>query len=435
MSRPRARFPFPAGHRADISVSTLAPGGAGLARLDGWPLFVADAVPGDAGTVEIDAPHPGHGTARWVDLSSPSPDRRTDPCSHAGECGGCSWAWLPLDQQPEWKARLFRETLVRVGHWPEAADRELPVDTFPMAYRLRSQFKVARDADGRVIVGFYGRGSRRAFDLAGCEVLSPASSEFVGQLRSALEGAGFLPEEVELVESPDGAERALYAHGEGIAAGLDDLLGRLAPLARGVEVEDRTGGGRRSAGEPFVTIPVRGVPHRVSARAFFQVNRHALDRFVERVEELLPERSNSAWDLYAGAGFFTFPLARRCRRVTAVEVEGASLADGRATAARLGARNVEFVPTTVERFLAPRGMRPPDVVLVDPPRAGMTRAVRERLRAIAPRRIVSVSCDAATFARDLAFFREGGWRVESLRLLDLFPGTWRVESVALFARD
>lgn len=432
MTPPKPKFPFPAGYRGEATIESLAPGGDGLARLDGWPLFVPRSAPGDRGTIEVVRPYPGHGLARWLSLDEPSPVRRPDPCPHVKACGGCDWPNIPDDVAAEWKVRLFRETLRRVARWDEAEAVDLPIESFPPRYRLRSQLKVGRGVAGPV-VGFYAPGTRRPFDLAGCEVVSPTTLALAAELRAALAGCEILPEEVELVESPDGGERALRALGERIAPGLGEIADRLAPLARGAIALDTVTGERVSRGEPWVTIPVKGVPHRVSVEAFFQVNRFALDTFVSRVEEMFPHRVDLAWDLYCGGGFFSFPLARRAARVVAVEAEGASLADARATAERIGERRIDFRAVPVERFLAGGGARP-DLVVVDPPRAGMTRAARERLVASEAPTIVSVSCDAATFARDLRVFLDAGWRVDGIRLLDLFPGTWRVESIARLVR-
>lgn len=414
-------------------VDSLAVGGAGVARLEGWPLFVESAAPGDRGVVEVVHAGARYGLGRWVDLARPSELRRPDPCPHASLCGGCDWPFLPDDRRVEWKVRLFRESLRRIGRFGDAERIELPIDRFPMAYRLRSRIKIGRDAAGEIVAGFYARKSRVPFRIERCEIVSEATSRLLPALREALAPLDLLPEEVGIVESPSGDEQALRAVGEGID--VEQTADRLAPLARGARVVDGASGREAVRGNPFVTIPVAGIPHRVSANSFFQVNRFALDRFVERVAAPLPESFGRLWDLYCGAGFFALPLARRAERVVAVEVEGASLADGRATAANIGCGKIDWVAGSVERFLgSPAAADLPEVVVVDPPRSGLGKEVRNRLALLPARRLVYVSCDPPSFARDLTSLLEGGWRLEGIVLLDLFPGTWHVESVAHFRR-
>jgi len=408
-------------------------GGDGVGRIEGWPVFIPSAAPGDRGEVEIESL--GKITAgRWISLDHPSPLRRADTCSHSAVCGGCDWPFLSLETQVEWKLRLFRDTLRRIGKWSQAESFEIPVDRFPYGYRLRSQFKIGSGSSGSPAIGFFGKKSHDFFDIARCEVISPSSLDFVGRLREALRGASVLPEEVESVESVDGSQRALYISGRGLEPAAEDLFRRLAPLARGVVLFDAGSRKRIERGTPSVTIDVAGTPHRVSAESFFQVNRHALDTFVRRVEERLPEKVGLGWDLYCGTGFFSFPLARRSEKVLAVDSEGTSLADAKFVARKIGETRIRFFAQPVEKFLTRPKMTRPDVVILDPPRAGLSPRVRESLIALAPPSIVSVSCDAPTFARDLAGFVAAGYRVESLRLLDLFPGTYRVESVAHFRR-
>ena len=424
----RTRFPFPPGSVHELPIDALAQGGGGLGRVDGWPVFVPRTAPGDVARVEITEAQARHGRAKLLGLVTASADRRSDVCVHADSCGGCDWPHVPFPIQERTKVELFRQTLGRVGGLRElAADLPLPIESFPGGYRLRSQLHVAR-GDRGVVVGFRGARSHVPFDLRSCEIAGPATVELADRLRSALREIEALPETIEVVESRTGAERALLVHGGDPA----ELEAALAPLARGVIF--RSPSGERRVGEPSVTIDVAGTPHRVSADAFFQVNRHALDRFVGAVTDLLPERIDVAWDLYAGGGFFSFPLARRSRLVHAVDVDGPSVEDARATAERIGATNLRFEALPVERFLRRPPGPPPEVVLVDPPRAGLSAEVRERLIALRPPRIVSVSCDAATFARDAAALVAAGWSLGGVRLLDLFPGTYRVESVALFAR-
>ena len=367
-----------AGDTVEIEPSELVAGGAALARIDGLPIFAANVYPGDGALVRILEVKKGFARAELLRLTRPGPLRRFAPCSVAGECGGCDWTSLRLDAQLAAKERILTESLRRIGKIHEHPP--IAIHPSPLNYRLRSRLHRQGEA-----VGFYATGSHRVVPLAPeCEVVGPNVARSLGP-----------------------AERAV-------------------PEGDSIEVWDVDG--TILAGEHELQIRVAQFTYRLSTSSFFQVNRHLLATMLRLVSGHAARVRNRdlAIDLYAGVGFFTLPLAALFTSVIAVE--------GSATSARCARMNVppnaEVCETAVDAFDVPEA----DCILLDPPRAGTSRGVIESIAARAREMVCHLSCDPVTFARDASRLIASGWRLATLDLLDLFPNTHHVETLASFER-
>jgi tRNA/tmRNA/rRNA uracil-C5-methylase (TrmA/RlmC/RlmD family) len=360
------------GDELTITATELVAGGDALARVDGFPIFAASLFPGDVARVRLQEVKKGFGRAELLELVRPSPLRRLEPCPIADECGGCNWTALRLDAQLEAKRRILTESLRRIGKFDPAALPDIRIHPSPLNYRLRS--RLHRDGDA---VGFYAMRSTRVVPIVPqCEVVG---------LRTAREPA------------------------EGEQWELDGEI-----------IRD----------EREVAISASGYTWRLNTRSFFQVNRHLLGTMIDLVAAHAgaAERRETALDLYGGVGFFTLPIAERFRRVTMVEGSPVS-----ARYARMNVPgNVKVVEAPVERQVAK--LDPADFVFLDPPRAGARQEVIATIGARTRERIVYLSCDPVTFARDANRLTASGWRLASLDLLDLFPNTHHVETLGSFAR-
>ena len=424
----------------ELTIDRVVPGGSGLGRLDGAVTLVAGGLPGDRVVVEPRPDGPKLLRAEIISVESPGPHRRPDAevCPRAldASCGGCDWAALRLESHRDLKVELVRDALRRIGRVPDA---ELPDFRFvpsPRSYRLRS--RLHWDGDGKL--GFLARASSETSDLVSCEVVSESLLARLPAIREALRAAGVPEAELQTLEGNDGApllgalrSETRIADPEKVAAGLLGPLDGVRVFSAGRLVANR--------GPSSLGLEAGGARFRVSVSSFFQGNRFLLDAFLEEARRAAGKAaaggtSRGALDLYAGAGFLTRPLLEAGFDTDAVELDPSSSAD---LVSNLAAWRTEglagrgrAISSRVETHVG-RMREPVDVVFADPPREGLSPLVRKALLRILPRTLFLVSCDPATFARDLAALVPR-FRVASIVLLDLFPGTHHVETLATLER-
>ncbi len=397
--------------RAKVRIEKLVYGGAGLARHDGAAVFVPYVLPGEVVEVDLSKRSGGvlHGAvASWEERS---PERSEPPCAVFGRCGGCHYQHVPYDRQREQKAAILRETLRRLGAlvW----ESEIKVASAePWGYRNRVRLHLDRRR-GRAAVGFMAAGSRRHVEAPECPINSPRLNELHRTLREMAAERRF----------PKGlGEAEFFASGGQVQMNLPRRPGPL-PRKFWAWCDDRLGvpGPGRS-----VDYPCGPDLFRVSGRSFFQVNRFLAPKLAGSALGCADGRL--ALDLFCGVGLLTLPLARRCRSVIGVDSAATAVRDLQSNAARAGL-SLQAVHMEVAEFLEGCSERP-DVIVADPPRAGLgARAVRQILR-LRPSQLRLVSCDPATLARDIKLLVAGGFAVESLELVDMFPQTYHIEAVA-----
>lgn len=378
----------------ELVVEKLVAGGDGLARHAGVPIFLPRTAPGDRVRVRLTERHPDFGRGEVLELLEPGPGRREPPCPHFAECGGCDLQHLDEATQLRAKVLAAAETLARLGRV------ELPapevVTGAPWHYRLRTQLHTARAGSGWQ-VGYHARGSRRLVPIRECRVLEPRLEASALALAATLGTEA--PGRIDLAVGEDGAIAAAPPAGE--LSGRE-LLRRVA-----------------------------GFELAYDARCFFQGHAGLLDELVERA--VGAASGELAFDLYAGVGLFALPLARRYRRVVAVEGDRVAARFARRNARRAGLERVEIVASAVESWIV-AGL-PPDAdrVLADPPRDGLAVEARRALVERPPRRLSYVSCHPAALARDLAALAPA-FAVESLVFVDLFPQTGHLETIVQLTR-
>jgi 23S rRNA (uracil1939-C5)-methyltransferase len=376
---------------AEVVVEKLVLGGDGLARLEGVPIFIARSAPGDHLRVRLTERRPDYARAAILEVLEPGPARRPDPYPELGATGVCDLQHLQDEVQPRLKAAAVREALERMGRLELPRQVEVHAGK-PWGYRLRTQLHVEVDAaTGAVRVGYHARGTNELVAVTRCPLLVPELESLLLELPERLAG------------SPH--RRLDLAAGDGAAV-------TAAPLVPGLP-----------HGE--VTMSVGDLSYAYDARCFFQAHRQLLPRLVELA--VGPWEGEVAYDLYAGVGLFSLPLARRYRRVVSVEADRIAARYARNNARRNRLPQVEEVAQVVESWIAQLPERP-DRVVVDPPRGGLTGKVRQALAARRARRLTYVSCDAATLARDLRLLVPT-YQIERLDLVDLFPQTGHMEAV------
>jgi 23S rRNA (uracil1939-C5)-methyltransferase len=421
----------------EITIEKLIYGGEGLAHHDGSTVFVPFVLPAEkvsAATVEQKKKFI---RARMERLLDPSPERAAARCPHFAVCGGCDYQHIPYELQLRYKTEILRETLRRIGRveWTgEIAAHASP----PWAYRNRAQWKVrplGEDGAGGMGIGYFRANSTALCVVEDCSILSPLLLKSLLALRAAAAG-GMLPRELREIEAFAGANdskllvTATFAGFPARAQEFADKLRATLPETESLLFHDPTRERMELDGPGSVETEAAGLTYRVGHFSFFQVNRFLADELVRTVVEGEPE-GRLALDLFAGVGLFSMPLAKRFARVVAVEANPAAARDLEANTSGKVARSgraIEVRAADVEQFLA-KYKEKPGLVLLDPPRAGLTPGTIKHLARVAPARITYISCDPPTLARDLAAFLKSGYEISAVHLFDLFPQTFHMEAV------
>ncbi|HVB10208.1 MAG TPA: 23S rRNA (uracil(1939)-C(5))-methyltransferase RlmD [Bacillota bacterium] len=422
--------------RIKVEIGSLVAGGDGLARVGGQAVFVPGAAPGDRLEVAITDRHKTYARARIVEVLQPGPDRVAPPCPVFGRCGGCQWQHLTYEAQLRWKREIVRDAFKRLARMDVEVAEVVPSPN-PWRYRHKTAVPLG--------VGFYAHGSHEIVPFEECLIQHPLLDRIVAAVRELglppydeRTHTGLLRHVVARCNlRGDQAVVALVVTDPRVEAA--SLMQRI-PELRGVVANINTTPGNailgdRSvvlAGENAITEEVDGLRFEISAESFFQVNPAAAAALHRMAAEAAQAAGagGTALDLYAGVGSIALRLAGGFDRVTAVEISAAACRDAERNAALNGITNVRFVHGRVEDLRAERA----DVVVLDPPRKGAGAEVIAAVAGMRPGRIVYVSCDPATLARDARALADAGWAPLSAVPLDMFPQTAHVETVAAFGR-
>jgi 23S rRNA (uracil1939-C5)-methyltransferase len=390
----------------EVTIEKWVYGGRGLARLDGQVVLAPFVLPGEVVEVAVERERPGLMEARLLGVVTPASERVAAPCPYFMRCGGCHYQHAPYEFQLARKVEVLREVLRRVGKL-DAPEEIAVIAGAPFEYRNRVQLHLA----GREI-GYLEAASNRLCPVEQCPVSSPAINAALGSLRKMRGNKKFpaFVRTIELFTNESEVQVNVLASDRPVARHFFDWCGEAIPGA--------------SAG--CLEYSAAGSVYRVGHRSFFQVNRFLIDRMVEA--GLSDAEGDTAIDLYAGVGLFSLPMARRVRAVTAVESGASAVHDLEFNAAR-AALPIQVEQAVVETYL--EGLKEaPDFVLADPPRAGLGKGVVRQLLRLRPPRMTIVSCDPATLARDLMALVSSGYSLERVTMIDLFPQTYHIETVA-----
>lgn len=422
----------------ELDIESLAFGGSGVGRIDGKAVFVPLTAPGDHIRCRIVRDRKRYAEGEIEEIVAPSPLRRSPPCPVFGACGGCQWQHLPYPEQTREKEKIFTDFLRRQCGIDAQKVRPIVPSRDEWRYRSRVQLKCRQTEDGFVI-GFYRRGSHFVVDIADCPITARRLNDVLRLFRSWLPASPSpdrIPQ-VDLEIGSDGEVRGVvHALGETSA-----LAGYLRPLAESAGISLFIQQGRkesleRLAGVDDLTIEAGDPPLRLryGPGGFAQVNlaqnRALVDEVVSAAALGGRER---VLDLFCGMGNFSLPLARQAREVVGVEDYAPAIEKARRNAEVNGISNVSFHADCAEgalrKFSADGTF---DLVVLDPPRTGAY-GVALDLAALRPSRILYVSCDPSTLARDLQPLLNKGYALQWSRPFDLFPQTHHIESVTLLA--
>jgi 23S rRNA (uracil1939-C5)-methyltransferase len=431
----------------DVTIEKLIYGGEGLAHHEGATVFVPFVLPGERVDVVPVEQKKKFVRGRVERILESSAERIAARCPHFGVCGGCDYQHIPYDAQLRYKGEILRETLRRLGRieWTgEIVTHASP----PWGYRNRAQWKVrplegppedgaANGADGKdkLGIGYFRANSTALCAVEDCSIVSPLLLKTFLALREA-PAAGALPRglrEIEAFVDAADAKLLLTATFAGLpsrAAEHAEALRRVAPEIVSLLFHDPSHDRMELFGPGFLDYQAGGIAYRVGHFSFFQVNRFLVDELVREVVER-EESGRLALDLFAGVGLFSVPLAKRFERVVSVESNPAAARDLETN--MRGQGTVEVRTAEVERFLE-RTKERPELVVLDPPRAGVTPEAIQRMTKLAPARVTYVSCEPPTLARDLASIAKAGYDCTEVHLFDLFPQTFHMETVVRLRR-
>jgi 23S rRNA (uracil1939-C5)-methyltransferase len=428
----------------NIEITDLSHDGRGIGRHDGVTVFVPGVLPGERCLVRPLCTKKNLIEAALLSITQTSPERVVPPCSHSA-CGGCGLAHLALLAQRAWKQKRLAETLRRIAGIADAPVEELLPCPAPVGWRNRTVLRFMETDPGRIRLAYCAAGSRETVPVQGCRQLDPRLEKLLVLVNGFLDkngGAAVAACRELLLRCGDEGLLVVFltAQGRRPPAALVKLLGENGASGVLLGRTGNEGPGRWEAcetltGTDTVTFLVEGLRFSVSQGAFFQVNSPVSPAFFRTIFTELDARPKDAvLDLYSGVGVTALLAAKHCRMVKGIDISPAAISAARNNAATNRIENSRFLEAPVGRLPKILARSPVDLVLLDPPRAGVEQAALYAISGAKPRRIVYVSCDPATLARDARQLARTGYRLAKAIPVEMFPDTPHVETIARFER-
>lgn len=460
-----------------ITIEDIGTEGEGIGRYDGYTLFVKGAVVGDRAKVKVLKAKKTYGYAKVEELLTPSKNRVTPKCPMAGKCGGCQLQQMSYESQLDYKANKVKNCLLRIGN---ISGEQLAAVTEPVIgmenpfyYRNKAQYPVGMGKDGRPVMGFYASHSHSIIDCTDCAIQEPVNAVILpvikafmeekhisaydettgkGLLRHVLTRVGFHTNEVMV---------CLIINGKKFP-GAVELAEKLASVVENYRDNAGTGGyllqsfclnvnmektnvilGREILPvykETYITDTIGEIQYRISPLSFYQVNPRQTVKLYEKALEYADLSGNEiVWDLYCGIGTISLFLAQKAKQVYGVEIVPQAIEDAKINSELNHITNAEFFVGAAEEVMPAKykesgGTMKADVICVDPPRKGCEQSLLDTVVSMEPKRIVYVSCDPATLARDVKYLGEKGYELKKVCPVDQFGHSTHVEIVCLLTR-
>ena len=456
------------GQQLEAVIEDIAFGGRGLTRIDGLAVFVDQAVPRDRALIRIVKKKKNYAEARVVDLIEPSPFRISPPCRYSGYCGGCKWQFLDYARQLEYKRRHVAESLEHIGLMHGIPVHPVIESPQVWAYRNKMEFSCSdrrwlmpeeigcEDIDRGFALGLHVPGTyHKVLDTEACLLFPEEGNTILDAVRQYIKGSG-VP--VYGLRSHEGFWRFVMlrhsaAHDQwmvnmvtatedqAVVGPLAEQLTRRFPRVVSVvnNITARRAGvavGEREvllAGEACLKDRINGFQFEISANSFFQTNTRGAEKLYQTVKTFAGlSGQESVLDLYCGTGTIAICLSDNAREVIGMEIVAGAVEDARTNSRLNRVTNCRFMAGDIKDLLS-QISAVPDVMIIDPPRVGMHKDVVRQVLDLAPPKIVYVSCNPATLARDLALIKEH-YRVLEVQPVDMFPHTFHIESVARLER-
>lgn len=462
MSRKDITAPVRKDDLVTVSIIDISEDGEGIGKVDGFALFIKDTVPGDEVTAKVIAVKKGYGYARLMELKTASPYRTEPRCPAAAPCGGCQLQAMTYEAQLKFKTDKVKAHMSRIGHLPEVPVLDTLGIEEPWHYRNKAQYPVRLDRNGEIRIGFYAGRTHSVIETPCCHIGQSVNEQIIayirewmktfrvapyeeetgkGLLRHIMIRTGYFTGEIMVCLVINGKRLKSQAAVRALTEGLQEIPGMTSiclnintektNVILGQEMVHLLGPG-------YITDRIGDIRYQISAQSFFQVNplqtrvlyQTALDFAGLTGEE-------TVWDLYCGTGTISLFLARQAKQVYGVEIVPAAIDNAEANARQNQITNARFYVGKAEEVLPELYQKEgihADVIVTDPPRKGCDEAVLKTMVQMEPERIVYVSCNSATLARDLYYLNEHGYETVRVQPVDMFAHTTGVESVALITR-
>ena len=442
----------------EVTIEDLSEEGTGIGKFEGMTFFIKDAVIGDRVRAKIMKLKKTYGFARLMEVLTPSPDRVEPLCPVARQCGGCQIQAMSYEAQLAFKTRKVESNLKRIGKFEEIPMESIIGMEDPFHYRNKAQFPFGKNRDGKIITGFYAGRTHSIIENTSCHLGKEVNEKILekilawmnafhvepyneatgkGLMRHSLIRCGFRTGEIMVCLVINGRK----IPGEEALVDSLKIIPGMTSISLNVNKEKTNVILGREVinlwGRPYIEDYIGEVKYQISPLSFFQVNPVQTERLYGKALEYAGlTGEETVWDLYCGIGTISLFLARKARKVYGVEIIPDAIEDARRNASLNGFTNTEFYVGKAEEVLPEKyekeGVRA-DVIVVDPPRKGCDENLLSTMVRMQPERIVYVSCDSATLARDLRYLCDNGYKLKRVCPADMFPQTVHVETVVLLS--
>ncbi len=448
----------------ELIIEDMGVGGEGIGKTDGMTFFVKDALIGDHIRAKITKLKKNYGYARLMQILEPSPFRTEPRCAFHRQCGGCQIQALSYEKQLEFKEQKVRQNLERIGGFTDLPMEPIVGMEDPYRYRNKAQFPIGTDKDGHIIAGFYAGRTHQIIPNRDCVLGVPVNKDILdivirlmeahhipayneathtGLVRHVLIRYGFTTKEIMVCLVINGKELPFAQEFvdelcklEGMTSISVSIHEEVTNVIMGKEI-------RLLWGQPYITDFIGNIKYQISPLSFYQVNPVQTRKLYELALEYAGlQGGETVWDLYCGIGTISLFLAQKAQKVYGVEIIPQAIEDAKRNAQINGMANVEFFVGKAEEILPEfyekeqeAGRKAyADVIVVDPPRKGCDRELLDTILDMGPERVVYVSCDSATLARDLKILCQEGYQLERVRPVDQFCHTSHVETIVLIQK-
>ena len=454
-----------------VKIEDIGVGGEGIGKVDGYTLFIKDAIIGDVVEAKVMKAKKNYGYARLMNVIEASEYRVKEPaCPMARRCGGCQIQEMDYGRQLIFKENKVKGNLLRIGEVPEDLLEQITEPIIgmeePFHYRNKAQFPIGTDKEGNIIAGFYAGRTHSIISNTACALGVPVNQvilekildymktcrvsayneeKHTGLVRHVLLRYGFTSQEIMVCLVINGTK---LPHAEVLVESLREIPGMTSitfsinrektNVIMGNEI-------RLLWGQTYITDSIGNVQYQISPLSFYQVNPAQTERlYGQALKYAGLTGQETVWDLYCGIGTISLFLAQKAKQVYGVEIVPQAIEDAKNNAKINGIKNAEFYVGKAEEVLPEyydRYQREhngenahADVIVVDPPRKGCEESLLQTMVDMQPEKIVYVSCDSATLARDVKYLRAHGYELRKVRAVDQFPHTVHIETVCLLSR-
>ncbi len=439
----------------EVTFEDLTHEGAGVAKVDGFPLFVPNGLPGEEAKIKIVKVKKGYGYGRILELYKKSPDRIEPACPIYKQCGGCQLQHLSYEAQLKFKQKQVKEVLTRIGHLENITVHPVLGMTDPWKYRNKSQVPVG-EIEGGLVAGFFQQRSHTIINMEECLIQAEENDRVVqgvkriaekfgmrayneethsGTLRHIVTRYGRKTKDVMVVLITRTEE---FQHKDKIINGIQEAFPQVKSIIQNINSKrtnvifgDKT---KVLWGDEYLYDSIGDIQFAISARSFYQVNPEQTKVLYDKALEYADLTGNeTVIDAYCGIGTISLFLAQKAKKVYGVEIVPEAIEDAKRNAKLNGMNNVEFEVGKSEEVIPAwheQGISA-DVIVVDPPRKGCDTELLETIIKMKPKRVVYVSCNPGTLARDLRILEDGGFKTIEVQPVDMFPHTAHIENVAV----